>query len=41
LPARFEVARDDVRLCGVLIEADPATGRALSIERIMVAVPSS
>lgn len=41
LPARFEVARDDVRLCGVMIEADPATGRAISIERIMVPVPSS
>jgi 2',3'-cyclic-nucleotide 2'-phosphodiesterase len=41
LPARFEVARDDVRLCGVMIEADPATGRAISIERIMAAVPSS
>jgi metallophosphoesterase (TIGR00282 family) len=41
LPARFEVARDDVRLCGVMIEADPATGRAISIERIMVSVPSS
>ena len=41
LPARFEVARDDVRLCGVMIEADPGTGRAISIERIMAAVPSS
>jgi 2',3'-cyclic-nucleotide 2'-phosphodiesterase len=34
LPARFEVARGDVRLCGVVIEADPAEGRALSIQRI-------
>jgi 2',3'-cyclic-nucleotide 2'-phosphodiesterase len=37
LPARFEVARNDVRLCGVLVEADPASGRALSIRRITVA----
>jgi metallophosphoesterase (TIGR00282 family) len=35
LPARFEVARGDVRLSAVLIEADAATGRALSIQRIV------
>jgi 2',3'-cyclic-nucleotide 2'-phosphodiesterase len=35
MPARFEVATGDVRLCGVLIEADPETGRAVSIQRIV------
>jgi metallophosphoesterase (TIGR00282 family) len=35
LPARFEVAKGDVRLCGVLIEADAQSGRALSIQRIL------
>jgi 2',3'-cyclic-nucleotide 2'-phosphodiesterase len=35
MPARFEVATGDVRLCGVLIEADPTTGRATSIQRIV------
>jgi len=35
IPARFEVAKGDVRLSGVLIEADAETGRALSIQRIM------
>ena len=35
MPARFEVARGDVRLCGVLIEADEATGHAVSIERVL------
>ncbi len=35
MPRRFEVASGDVRLCAVLIEADDATGRALSIRRIM------
>ncbi len=35
LPTRFEVATGDVRLCGVLIDADPETGRATSIQRIM------
>lgn len=33
-PVRFEVAKGDVRLCGVVIEADAETGRALSIRRI-------
>ena len=35
LPARFEVAKGDVRLCGVLIDLDLASGRAHSIQRIM------
>jgi hypothetical protein len=34
LPARFEVAKGDARLSGVLLEADPVTGRAISIQRI-------
>jgi metallophosphoesterase (TIGR00282 family) len=34
IPARFEVAKGDVRLCAVLIEADAETGRALAIQRI-------
>ena len=35
MPARFEVAKGDTRLCAVLVEADPATGRAASIQRIL------
>ena len=35
LPIRFEVAKGDVRLHAVLIEADPLTGRAESIQRIV------
>jgi metallophosphoesterase (TIGR00282 family) len=35
MPARFEVATGDVRLCAVFIEADGATGRAVSIRRIV------
>jgi hypothetical protein len=34
MPARFEVAKGDVRLSAVLLEADPETGRALSIQRL-------
>jgi len=35
LPVRFEVAKGDVRFCAVLINADPETGRAVSIQRIL------
>jgi metallophosphoesterase (TIGR00282 family) len=35
IPERFEVAKGDVRLCGVLVEADARTGRAVSIERVV------
>jgi len=36
MPVRFTIARRDPRMCGVLLEADPATGRALAIERFQV-----
>jgi len=32
----FEVAKKDVRLAGVVIEVDEATGRAKGIERILI-----
>jgi 2',3'-cyclic-nucleotide 2'-phosphodiesterase len=35
MPARFEPASGDVRLCGVLVECDDTTGRATRIERLM------
>jgi calcineurin-like phosphoesterase len=35
IPARFDVAKGDVRLSAVLIEADTDSGRALSIHRIV------
>jgi len=34
LPIRFEVAEGPAQLCAVLIDVDPATGRARSITRI-------
>ncbi len=37
MPAPFDVATGDVRLCGVLAEIDADTGRANKIERIEVA----
>jgi calcineurin-like phosphoesterase len=33
MPARFEVASGNVQMNAVQIQVDPATGRALSIER--------
>jgi metallophosphoesterase (TIGR00282 family) len=36
VPTPFEVAVDDVRLGGAIIEVDPATGKASHIERIML-----
>lgn len=32
-PVHYHVATGDVRLCGAIITADPATGKAISIER--------
>ncbi len=36
MPARFESANADVRLCAVVVECDDQTGRALRIERLML-----
>ena len=36
MPVPFDVATNDVRMCGLLSDLDPETGRALSIERIEV-----
>jgi calcineurin-like phosphoesterase len=36
MPSPFDVATNDVRLCGALAEIDQETGRALSVERIEV-----
>jgi metallophosphoesterase (TIGR00282 family) len=36
MPHMFEVATGDVRMCGVLVEINADTGKALSIERIEV-----
>ena len=33
MPTRFPIATGPVRLCGVIVEADPATGRCLEIMR--------
>lgn len=35
-PTQFDVATDDVRMCGSIIDIDPATGRAVGIRRLRV-----
>ena len=35
-PTHFDVAHGDVRLCGTIVDVDPATGRALGITRLRV-----
>ncbi|MGH9549041.1 MAG: TIGR00282 family metallophosphoesterase, partial [Terriglobales bacterium] len=37
MPARFEAATGDVRLCAVVVDCDERTGRANKIERLMLA----
>jgi metallophosphoesterase (TIGR00282 family) len=39
LPALFPVARGDVRLCGVVVSIDEATGRAAHIVRVNELIP--
>jgi hypothetical protein len=36
MPVPFDVAKGDVRIVGALVAFDPATGRALSIERLQL-----
>jgi len=36
MPHTFDVAREDVRLCGALVTFDESTGRAEAIERVVV-----
>jgi metallophosphoesterase (TIGR00282 family) len=35
-PTEFDVATGDVRICGTIVEADPPTGRATGIRRLVV-----
>ena len=36
MPVRLNVAKHDARLCGVVIDLDPETGRAQAIERVQI-----
>ena len=36
LPGKFEAAKGDPRLCAVVIDCNPATGKACRIERVML-----
>jgi metallophosphoesterase (TIGR00282 family) len=39
MPQQYTVASGDVRLCGVIIEANRETGRATHIERVCISAP--
>jgi calcineurin-like phosphoesterase len=36
MPGKFEAAKGNPKLCAALIECDPVTGRAFTIQRIML-----
>ncbi|MCC7292523.1 MAG: TIGR00282 family metallophosphoesterase [Phycisphaerales bacterium] len=38
VPQTFDVAEGDVRMCGVLVDIEPSTGRAKSIERVCIPI---
>ncbi|MEO2092171.1 MAG: YmdB family metallophosphoesterase, partial [Gemmataceae bacterium] len=38
VPQPFDVATGDVRLAGVIVDVDPATGKATAIKRVMAPV---
>lgn len=40
-PTHFEVAKEDVRLNGTIVETDPQTGRATAIQRICIDQPTA
>ncbi len=40
-PTHFEVATGDPRLCGTIVDIDPATGKATSIRRLCVLSPEA
>jgi metallophosphoesterase (TIGR00282 family) len=40
VPTMFDIATEDVRLAGAVVDVDPATGRSRSIRRIMLAESS-
>jgi 2',3'-cyclic-nucleotide 2'-phosphodiesterase len=35
-PTEFHVAKEDVRLCGTIVDVDPQTGRATAVQRLRV-----
>jgi calcineurin-like phosphoesterase len=34
MPTAFDVAENDVRICGAIVDVDAATGRATAIKRV-------
>ncbi|MCB0218858.1 MAG: TIGR00282 family metallophosphoesterase [Chrysiogenetes bacterium] len=40
MPSRYECAKNDVRLCGAIVDIDEETGKARGIERINIPLPA-
>jgi len=40
-PTHFDVATDDIRLCGTIVDCDPSTGKATAIRRLVVSQAES
>jgi calcineurin-like phosphoesterase len=36
MPGKFEAAKGNPKMCGVVVTCDPATGKASAIQRIML-----
>jgi calcineurin-like phosphoesterase len=36
MPNRFDLAKDDIKMQGVILNIDPVSGKATSIERISI-----
>jgi hypothetical protein len=41
MPNKFDVAKDDIRMQGVIMNIDPISGKANDIERISVKMKDS
>jgi calcineurin-like phosphoesterase len=41
MPTRFPIARGPVRICGVIADIDPATGRCLAVRRVSLPIPET
>ncbi|MCB0221855.1 MAG: YmdB family metallophosphoesterase, partial [Chrysiogenetes bacterium] len=39
MPSRYECAKNDVRLCGAIVDIDEETGKARGIERVNIPLP--
>ena len=41
MPTRFDVAKQNVKICGVIVTVDAGAGRALDITRVQLQAPDA